>query len=272
MSFQNPTRDPTRARTWPTTVVAALVLAFLLIPTVIVVPVSFGSEKYLQFPPKTWSWTWYRAYFADQEWMDATRLSLGVAGLATILATLVALPATLAFERGRLPGRGIMRSLVLAPMILPHIVIAVAMYIAFSRWNLVGQLSGFVMAMAVLCLPYLFLTLSAAVTKLDPSLEMAASNLGATRWQAFWHITLPLLLPAVAGGMAFAFITSLDEAVVSSFLSSSTAKTLMKKMFEDIDFDVSPIVAAVSTLIIVGTLGLIGLSQLVRLARGKAKA
>ncbi len=258
------------ATTWPVTLATVLVLIFLLLPTLIVIPVSFGSQKYLQFPPEQWSLTWYRAFFADREWLAATRLSIMVAGLSTILATLVAVPATLAFARGRLMGQGLARALILAPMILPHIVVAVGMYIAFSRWNLIGTLPGFVVAHAILTLPFLFLTLSAAISKLDPSLELAAASLGAGRVAAFRYITLPLLMPAIAGGMAFAFITSLDEATVSNFLSSSTSKTLMKKMFEDIDFDVSPIVAAVSTLIIVGSLLLIGAAQLVRHASQRA--
>jgi mannopine transport system permease protein len=259
--------NPTKARIWPTTLVSTIVLAFLLLPTIIVIPVSFGREKYLTFPPKHWSLNWYAAYFSDPEWMSATKLSLLVALLATIVSTAVAVPATLAFGRGRVPGQTALRPLMIAPMILPHIIIAVALYITFSRWNIVGSIGAFVVAHSVLCLPFLFLTLSSAVSKLDPSLEMAAANLGASRWSAFRHVTLPLLTPAISGGMAFAFITSLDEAVVSIFLSSSTAKLLTKKMFEDIDFDVSPTVAAVSTLIVVVSFALIGLSQLVRIAR-----
>jgi mannopine transport system permease protein len=261
--------NPTGAATWPTTLITALVLVFLLLPTVIVIPVSFGSERYLQFPPKEWSLVWYRAYFDDPEWMSATGLSLLVAFLATLVATAIALPATLAFARGRLPGGGILKGLILAPMILPHIVVAVALYITFSKWGLTGTVTGFVAAHAVLALPFLFLTISAAITKLDPSLEMAAASLGASNFSAFRLVTLPLLLPALAGGMAFAFITSLDEAVVSNFLSSSTQKLLMKKMFEDIDFDVSPVIAAVSTLIVVGSFTLIGLAQLLQLTRRK---
>lgn len=253
-------------------VVTVIVVLFLLLPTIIVIPVSFGSQKYLQFPPKEWSLTWYRAYFVDSEWIEATKLSVMVAALATLLATSVALPLTLAMARGRLPGSGVVKALILAPMILPHIVTAVGLYIAFARWGLTGTLTGFVLAMAVLALPYLFLTLSAAVSKLDPAIDRAAASLGASRVATFRHVTLPLLLPAIFAGMAFAFISALDEAVVSNFLSSSISKTLMKKMFEDIDFDVSPIIAAVSTLIILATLALVGLAQLVRFLQSRRNA
>jgi mannopine transport system permease protein len=253
-------------------VITVFVILFLLLPTIIVVPVSFGSEKYLQFPPKDLSLTWYRAYLADPEWMAATRLSIAVAGLATLLTTVIALPLTLVLARGRLPAVGAVKALVLAPMILPHIVTAVSMYITFARWGITGTLFGFVVAMAVLALPFMFLTLSAAVSKLDPALEMAAASLGANRLATFRLVTLPLLMPAVLAGMAFAFITALDEAVVSNFLSSSVSKTLMKKMFEDIDFDVSPIIAAVSTLIIAATLVLAGLAQLIGSLRRRSDA
>ena len=259
------------------TLVTVCVVIFLLLPTIIVIPVSFGTEKYLQFPPKEWSLTWYRAFFADREWMEATRLSVVVAALATLVATLLALPLTLVFARGKLPASGTVRALVLAPMILPHIVTAVGLYITFARWGLTGTVFGFVVAMAVLALPFLFLTLSAAASKLDPGLDMAAASLGASRFATFRLVTFPLLLPAIMAGMSFAFITSLDEAVVSNFLSSSISKTLMKKMFEDIDFDVSPIIAAVSTLIILATFVLVGLAQMVRMIQmrrmgAKAKA
>lgn len=248
-------------------VLTGCVLLFLLLPTLLVIPVSLGSEKYLTFPPAHLSFKWYAAYFSDPEWMQATRLSLLVASVATVISTLVAVPATLAFGRGRLPMGSALRSLMLAPMILPHIVIAVALYITFSRWNLVGSVTGFVVAHSVLCVPFLFLTLSSAVAKLDPSLELAAMSLGASRLAVFRHVTLPILMPSIAGGMAFAFITSLDEAVVSIFLSSSTQKVIAKKMFEDIDFDLSPIIAAVSTMILLASLTLIGLTLVWRMAR-----
>jgi mannopine transport system permease protein len=264
--------NPTGARQWPTAVLAIFVLFFLLLPTIIVVPVSFGSEKYLQFPPKSWSLTWYRAYFADREWMESTLFSVVVAVCSAIVGILITLPATLALARGRVPGGGLLKGLILAPMIIPHIVIAVGLYITFARWGINGTYFGFVAAMSVLCVPYLFLTLSAAVSKLDPSLEMAAANLGAGKFNIFRLVTVPLLLPAIAGGMAFAFIMTLDEAVVANFLSSSKAKPVMKKMFEDIDFDVSPVIAAVSTLILVGSLTLIGLAQLFAKLKGGGKA
>ena len=258
MSFAN----PTRTRQWPTTLATAVVLIFLLLPTLIIIPLSLGTEKFLQFPPRAISLQWYKAYFEDEQWLRATTLSLMVAASATILSVLVTLPACLGLARRDFTGAGLLRAAMLAPMILPHIVIAVGLYISFAKIGLSGTTIGLVAAMTILCVPFLYLTLSAAIGELDPSLGMAAASLGATTFTSFRLVSLPLLAPAIVAGMAFAFINALDEAVVSNFLSGSTSKTLMKKMFEDIDFDVSPVIAAVSTMILAGSLALIGFARI----------
>ncbi|PWC56839.1 ABC transporter permease [Azospirillum sp. TSO22-1] len=238
--------------------VCGLIFLFLLLPTVIVMPASFSATQYLSFPPSQWSLRWYVAYFQDPEWIAATLFSLKVAGLTTVAAVVLGTMGALALMRGRMPLKGAMRAVVLAPMIVPHIVIAVAMYMVYMKWNLLGSLTGFVLAHTVVCVPFVVINVSAGLQKMDPSLEMAAASLGANRLRAFRHVTLPLLGPSMATSAAFAFITSLDEAVISYFLSSSTEKTLTRKMFEDIDFDLSPTIAVVSTLIIVVSVLLMG--------------
>lgn len=269
-----------RRRSWPSAGIAGglllksfcgLVFLFLLIPTVVVVPASFSSTRHLSFPPSPWSLRWYAAYFQDAEWIGATLFSLKIAGLATIASVTLGTAGALALVRGRLPFKGVVRAVVMAPMIVPHIVIAVAMYLVYIHWNLVGTLGGFVLAHTVLCVPLVVINVSAGLQKMDPTLEMAASSLGANRWNAFRHVTLPLLGPSMLTSAAFAFITSLDEAVVSYFLSSSAEKTLTRKMFEDIDFDLSPVIAVVSTLIILFSVALMGSIELLR-SRASRKA
>ena len=250
-----------------------LIFLFLLLPTVVVMPVSFSASQYLSFPPSHWSLRWYVAYFQDPEWIAATLFSLKVAGLTTVAAVVLGTMAALALVRGRVPLKGAVRAIVLAPMIVPHIVIAVAMYMVYMKWNLLGSLTGFVLAHTVVCLPFVVINVSAGLQKMDPSLEMAAASLGANRLRAFRHVTLPLLGPSMATSAAFAFITSLDEAVISYFLSSSTEKTLTRKMFEDIDFDLTPTIAVVSTLIIVVSVLLMGTIEWLRArAARRAKA
>ena len=248
-----------------------LVFLFLLIPTIVVIPASFSSTRYLSFPPSPWSLHWYVAYFQDAEWVGATLFSLEIAALTTVASVILGTLCALVLVRGRVPLKGAVRALVLAPMIVPHIVIAVAMYMVYLQWNLVGTLTGFVLAHTVICVPFVVINVQAGLQKIDPSLEMAAASLGANGFRACRHVTLPLVGLSMMTSAAFAFITSLDEAIISYFLSSSLDKTLTRKMFEDIDFDLSPIIAVVSTLIVVLSVALMGSIELLR-ARAARRA
>lgn len=242
----------------------AAVLAFLVLPSLLVVVMSFGSEKYLEFPPRSLSWRWYAAYFQDPDWIGPTLFSLRIATLTALVSTAIGTMAALALVRGRLPGREWIQAAVVAPMVAPAIIVAIAVYLLFARWHLVGTTQGFVLVHTVLTVPYVVLTVSAALSRFDPSLELAALSLGASRLTAALRVTLPLVLPGVLTGLAFAFIVSFDEAVVSFFISGVTTKTLPKKIFEDIDFDVSPIVAAVGTLLTALSLLVMGGIELAR--------
>ncbi len=246
----------------------AAVVAFLVLPSILVIVMSFGSEKYLEFPPRSLSFRWYEAYFQDPDWMGPTLFSLRIAAMTAILATSIGTMASLALVRGRLPGRQLLNTLIAAPMVAPGIIVAIALYLLFARWRLVGTTPALILAHTVLSVPYVVLTVSAALSRADPSLELAALSLGASRFAAVVRVTLPLVLPGVLAGAAFAFVTSFDEAVVSFFISGVTTKTLPKKIFEDIDFDVSPIVAAVGTLLTALSLAVIGAVELARYRSG----
>jgi len=243
------------------------VLIFLVMPTIIVIPMSLNADQFLAFPPRSWSLKWYAAYLADREWVAATVFSLQVALLTTLVATALGTMAALALVRSDIGRLAWLNALLLAPMIVPHIVLAVAIYLQFARVGLTGTVPGFVIAHTILAVPYIVLAVSTALYRLDPALEMAALNLGASRLQAFMRITLPLIAPGIATGAAFAFIISLDEAVVSFFISGVTGKTLTRKLFEDIDYSLSPVVAAASTLLVVASLLLMGGIELLRRAR-----
>lgn len=242
-----------------------LVLAFLLLPSVMVFGMSFGAEKYLQFPPGSWSLRWYVAYLTDPEWIRPTLFSLRIALLTTLLSTIVGTMGALALVRGSIPGREWVNAAIAAPIAAPTIVIAIAIYLLLAPLHLVGTAVGFVLAHSVLAVPYVVMTVSASLYRLDPSLELAALSLGASRVIAARLVILPLIMPGVLTGAAFAFTASFDEAVVSFFISGvTTDKTLPKKLFEDIDFDVSPIVAAVSTLLTLVSLLVMGSAQWIR--------
>ncbi len=227
-----------------------LVLIFLLLPTLTVIPMSLGEASYLQFPPTSLSLKWYQAYFADADWMGATWFSVKIALATTAAATWVGTLASLAIVRGKLPGARLLQGLTLAPLIVPHIVLAVALYLVFAPVGLTGNFFGFVIAHTMLSVPYVMLTVSAALQRFDGVLELAALNCGASRTQAFWHVVLPDIAPGVAAGAIFAFLASFDETTVAFFISGIEGKTIPRKLFEDIDYNLTPIIAAVSTIIV----------------------
>ncbi|MFK4825607.1 ABC transporter permease [Paenochrobactrum sp. BZR 588] len=234
-------------------------IAFLLMPTLIVIPISVGPDRYLQFPPRGFTLDWYKSLLGDPNWLGPALFSLKIALIVATLAMVLGTMVALALARGRIIGRKVISMTMLAPIIAPNIVVGVAMYLMFSRMGLSGSLIAFVLAHTVLAVPYVIITVSAALAATDAGLELAAMSLGASRWQAFRNVTLPLIMPGVIAGGVFAFIISFDEPVVSFFLSSVEDKTLPRKIFEDLDFDVSPVVAAVSTLLTFGSIALLGL-------------
>lgn len=248
------------------------ILLFLVFPTLLVFPLSVGPDPFLRFPPSGFTLKWYAAFFADPDWRNATLFSLQVAALTTVAATVLGTMTSLALVRGMVPGRSIINALLLAPLVVPHIVVAVASFLSFAPLGLTGTLTGFVLAHTALSVPYVVLTVSASLHRLDLSLEMAAMSLGASRWTSFREVTMPLSLPGIAAGAVFAFVNSFDEAVVSFFLSDVSHKTITRKLFEDIDFDVSPLVAAASAVLAFTTFALMGGVKLLNRRGGSSTA
>ena len=245
-------------------VLAAVVVVFLLLPTILVAPMSVSPDKYLQFPPQGFSLRWYGEYFADREWVAATLFSAEAGLISAIGATIIGTMTALALVRGKVRGRAFIELLIVGPVVVPHIALAVAMFLVYEQLRLTGTLLGFAMAHIVLALPFAIFTVLAALYRFDADLEMAALSCGAGRIRTFWYVTLPMILPGVASAALFAFIISFDEAVVSFFISDLDRKTLPRKMFEDIDFDVSPVLAAVATMLSLLTIAILVLGHFLK--------
>ena len=247
------------------------IFAFLAVPLVVVVPISFSAAKYLTFPPPGWSTQWYERYFVSREWMSATWRSVEVAALTTALATALGTAAALALRRS-FRGKSVVTLIVLAPMVVPVIIVAIGIYGLYARLRMVGTLHGLVLAHTVLAMPFVVVVVAATLRGFDETLELAAQNLGANRWHTFVLVTLPLIRPGVVSGALLAFITSFDEVVVAIFVSGARAPTLPKQMWDGIRTEIDPTVAAVSTLLISVTAAVIGAIMLVRRGAGEDHA
>ncbi|WP_158880257.1 ABC transporter permease [Amycolatopsis anabasis] len=258
-----------RALGWGLRCWVAGVAILLLAPTLVVIPMSFGAGQTFEFPPREWSLRWYREFFESPEWMASLVTSVQVGLLTAVLATVLGVAAAIGLDRARFRGKEILRSAMMAPMIVPGIVVAVAIYAAFLRWQLNGTLFGFVLAHTVLAVPFVVTAVGASLAGYDRTVETAAASLGASWWAITWRVTLPLLAPGVASGFVFAFVTSLDEVVIALFLQTPDIRTLPVQMYDSITLEIDPTIAAASSLIVVVTTLALLIPQFVRRRRSE---
>jgi putative spermidine/putrescine transport system permease protein len=226
----------------------SIVFAFLMLPLVIVFPLSVSSATYLQFPPPGYSWRWFESYFGSLSWMQATVLSIEVGCITSAFAVLLGVP--LAFYLTRARWRivsSVVEKLCISPLIIPSIVTAIVVYRLFASYRLIGTMPALVLGHTILALPFVVVVVSAALRTFDATQEDAAMGLGAGRFRAVFFITLPQLRPSILAGAFFAFMASFDDLILALYLSGSNM-TLPRKTFENIQFAIDPTIAAVSVL------------------------
>ena len=248
-------------------VVVGATAIFLLVPTLIIVPMSFTTASTLEFPPVGFTLDWYGKVLGAPDWQAALMNSAVVAVAAALLATVIGTAASLALHAHKFPGKTLVMGLLLSPMVTPVIVLAVGMYMVFSGWGLVATRLGLVLAHTVLALPFVIVSVLASVQMMNPSLVPASLGLGASRWFTFRRVTLPLIMPGVLSGAVFAFITSWDEVVVALFLADIKTRTVPIMIWEQVRTNLDPATAAVAAILIfISATGVI-LSHKIREAR-----
>lgn len=256
---------PFRALGW-------LVLVFLVAPMLVVFPVSVTPNRWLSLPSGGISFSHYAAVFASADWLNAIGQSLVIATLTMISATAIGTAAAIA--AWRLAGHwaiGPIRIVILMPIIVPAVVSALGMYQVWVDFGLFDTLPGTVIAHTILATPFVFLTVSAALAHIDRRIEQASRTLGAGALRTAWSILVPAARPGILAGAVFAFITSWDEIVVTLFVTARHVFTLPRKIFQDIHDNLDPAMAAVSSLMILVTLGIAAVLLLRDLKRDRAR-
>ena len=243
--------------------ICALMALLMLAPLAIVLIISFSSAPFLTFPPPGFSFQWYRTFFGDAEWMETLWTSVRVMIPTSVLATALGTSAAIAIARGRIPGASLIVGLLMAPLVVPVIITAAAVFGAFRAWGLYGTLPGLILAHTVLTIPFVLSTVLAALRLVDTRLEDAALTLGATHWKTFWRITFPMILPAVISGLLFALVISFDELVVSLFISTPYIRPITVQMWSDVRGAVDPTITAIATSLFVFTLSVMLLERLI---------
>ncbi|MCC7425820.1 MAG: ABC transporter permease [Alphaproteobacteria bacterium] len=251
--------------------ISGAVFAFLVLPILVVVPLSFTAGELLVLPAPGFSLRWYELFFTDQRWLLASRNSLIVGVLATLAATALGTLAAIGLWLGSFRGRGLLLAVLALPLAVPAIISALALYFAFSAVGLANSLAGLVLGHTVLAAPVVVVTVLAQLRMVDRALLQAATSLGAGPVRLFRRVLLPLILPGVASGAVFAFATSFDDLMVALFLAGPGQFTLPREMYAGLREQLSPTICAAATVLVLVSGLLLGLSEVLRRRDGAGK-
>jgi putative spermidine/putrescine transport system permease protein len=241
-----------------------LVMGYLILPILVILPLSFTSGELLVYPLPAWSLRWYREFTTGPMWTQATGNSLVLAVVTTLVATTTGMLAAFGLQGLRSRLKPVLFGLLALPLIIPPVMVAVALFYYYARLGLVGTFGGLVLAHTVLALPFVVITIAATLQGFDPNLPRAAASLGASPLQAFRMVTLPLILPGVLSGAVFAFVTSFDELLVILFVGSPEQRTLPRQIFSGVSETMSPTVVAAAVVLIAVSLILMAVVELLR--------
>ncbi len=272
-------------------VFCALVFLFLILPILIILPLSFNTEPYFTFTPgmlsldpEAYSLRWYAdifkngmaepdrefgwAFLADSwangQWMHSMKNSFIIAIASTFLSATLGTIAALGLSQSQLPARGLIMSILISPMIVPIIITSAGLFFAYSAVGLASSYAGIILAHTVLGTPFVVITVTATLIGFDKSLIRAGQNLGASPKTVFFRVIMPLILPGVISGALFAFITSFDEVVAVIFLADYDQRTIPRQMWSGIREQISPTILAVATILVVLSILLLTTVELLR--------
>jgi putative spermidine/putrescine transport system permease protein len=246
-------------RTWYYTfrVICGLIFFFLIMPIVIIVPLSFNAQPYFTFTqemltldPDGFSLRWYKDFLSSDEWLTGIKNTFIIAIASTFLATSLGTIAALGLSRSYIPWRNAIMAMLISPMVVPLIISAAGMYFFYSDIGLTQTYPGIILAHTALGTPFVIITVTATMVGFDQSLVRAAAVSGADPTTTFFKVIAPLIAPGVISGALFAFITSVDEIVIVYFIAGPEQKTVPLKMFSGIREEISPTILAVASILV----------------------
>jgi len=230
--------------------VAYAVLAFLVAPIAVVVPLSFSAGSFFHYPLPGFSLRWYEDFFTSPFWLPALKNSLFLGSIAATLATMLGTAAAIGLWRARFPLRGLVLAVLISPIVVPVVIVAVGAYFAFAPLRLTDGFTGLILVHTALGAPFVVITVLATLSSFDRDLLRAASVCGANPLTAYFRVMLPTILPGVVSGAVFAFATSFDEVVVVLLMGGPEQRTLPRQMFAGINDNISLTITAAATLLI----------------------
>ena len=230
--------------------VAFAVLAFLVAPIAVIVPLSFSAGSFFYYPLPGFSLRWYEDFFTSPFWLPALKNSLFIGSIAASLATLLGTLAAIGLWRAHFALRGAILAVLISPMVVPVVIVAVGAYFAFAPLGLTDGFTGLILVHTALGAPFVVITVLATLAGFDRTLLRAAAASGANPLVAFQRVMLPSILPGVVSGAVFAFATSFDEVVVVLLMGGPEQRTLPRQMFAGINDNISLTITAAATMLI----------------------
>lgn len=246
-----------------------VLLIIVILPAIIIVPQAFTSLNYFKFPVEEYSTKWFEKFFENSEWIVGLERSLGIAIVSALLATIIGTMGALAVNRLHFKGKSVFMGIMISPMVVPVVIIGVALYSTFAKVGLTNTIGGLVLAHTLLGIPMVFTTMLSGFANVNENLELAALSMGSTPIGAFFKVTLPTVKSSLVSAILFAFVTSLDEVVVTIFVSGANTKTLTMVMWENMRTNIDPTLAVAATFMIILTLGMYIISQVANASSNK---
>ncbi len=237
-------------------IIAWAVTCFLALPVLIMLPISLTPNRYLSLPKDGISLRHYRSLIDDPRWLQSIGDSLFVATLAAALAVVIGASFAIGiWRRGGMAER-VLQPIMLAPMIVPPIVHSVAFYKGWAEIGLLDTYTGLILVHAMKGTPFVILTVAAALANFDPRTEQAARSLGARASRTMAWVVLPQIKGGLLSGAVFAFFISWDEIIVALFITMRQVYTLPRRIWDGLEDNIDPAIAALGTLMILVTVGL----------------
>ena len=235
-------------------IMSVLIVLMMLSPLVVLVISAFDDGKFFRFPPQTWSLRWFRVALDSAEYRRSLLNSSIVASSATILSVSLGTMASAALHRGPI-RRGVLELVLLAPLTLPLVIWAIGLMQVYSWMGISGSLGGLILAHATFTLPLSVRIMLGSFSAVDPALEQAALTLGARPWQAFWRITLPLLVPGLAAAAGLSFFISFNDVIVSTLIAGAGWITYPVRMYSQLRGQgIDPATLAIGAMVIAAIL------------------
>lgn len=245
-----------------------LLIFIMILPAIVIIPQAFTSLNYFKFPVEEMSTKWFDKFFENEQWIVGLERSLAIAVISAILATALGTMAALAMNKLEFKGKSLFMSIMIAPMVVPVVVVGVALYTTFAPIGLTNSFAGLIFAHTLLNIPMVFVTMLSGFANVNENLELAAMSMGSSPMGAFFKVTLPTVRSSLVSSVLFAFVTSLDEVVVTTFVSGANTKTLTMVMWENMRTNIDPTLAVAALFMIILTLGMYIIKEIVE-ARSK---